>query len=690
MKIFIKTTLLLGLFFFINPKLASAQVCTYHAKAEVREDSSAGPLVEINLSQAGKYGVSNDKQYAKDNQIPAGLFGIQLWNKIRKNIDSPDGSKSVHIYHDENYSGASRTAWVKLMGLDLSKYQIIGKYCSGDGCPNNVRQQTADDTITGFQAGCETNLTYGWIVKERTNKCGNSCTYSEIKNGRTVCFVGHCLDGSYNCSLNNNCGFVNGCSNAQQVSCPGHEISPTATPTPTERPTKTPTPSPTRTIPRPSPVPDCYIYHQGSQARTGIVVIAENGFDKQEFLNHVSRQVADLKRTNLKDEGILDYINIYALNPYKHNGPRCNLIRCFDSILIDPPEATKAKQLCSSSAYVLFSRQQDRSYTQMLVNTHAVIFRNDLYDIPNIFPHELGHLVARLDDEYVEHPIPRTPVFFKNCALRGSINEKEICPVWRERYPKSSYPEMGCINGCSAWGFYRSTENSIMNNSFIDNQFNAISLDAWRNVLGIGQARSQSIQESNESSRGLFVTFNITGDSPKIENALGQEKYVPDLDNDESLTKINKGYFIISLKDEQGQILYQQPVWRKGIIITEKEGQESVVIKKVTASLPFFENLKVLTLSTPDGKILNSYNISDFDLMRKIEPGSTTAYSKKPICQDGDVNHDGIVNTLDAVIVLKRAEENKNSYESDLNCDNKLNALDSSIINNLLGNEIQL
>lgn len=46
--------------------------------------------------------------------------------------------------------------------------------------------------------------------------CGATCTYSQEGS----CFAGNCLDGTKNCSLNVNCGYVNGCSSGVQVACP--------------------------------------------------------------------------------------------------------------------------------------------------------------------------------------------------------------------------------------------------------------------------------------------------------------------------------------------------------------------------------------------------------------------------------------------------------------------------------------
>lgn len=52
--------------------------------------------------------------------------------------------------------------------------------------------------------------------------CSNSCIYSQIdSDGATRCYQGACLDPSKPCTTNNNCGWVDGCSNPISVSCSG-------------------------------------------------------------------------------------------------------------------------------------------------------------------------------------------------------------------------------------------------------------------------------------------------------------------------------------------------------------------------------------------------------------------------------------------------------------------------------------
>lgn len=56
---------------------------------------------------------------------------------------------------------------------------------------------------------------------------GRACIYTEDN----VCRQGNCLDGSQSCGFNDNCGYVEGVSSGEQVSCPGN-TSPTPTPNP--------------------------------------------------------------------------------------------------------------------------------------------------------------------------------------------------------------------------------------------------------------------------------------------------------------------------------------------------------------------------------------------------------------------------------------------------------------------------
>jgi len=158
---------------------------------------------------------------------------------------------------------------------DRSAFRIIEQCAPHSRCQPVVDLESTH-TIKNIPIECGENYRFGWVVErydphddseptpttEPTNtpnpthtptriptrtptpepdRCGKACTYSEVHNGETKCFTGNCLDGSQNCSLNTNCGFVPGCTDSREVLCPGHSPTPTRTPPP---------PIPTGTIPQ--------------------------------------------------------------------------------------------------------------------------------------------------------------------------------------------------------------------------------------------------------------------------------------------------------------------------------------------------------------------------------------------------------------------------------------------------------
>lgn len=79
--------------------------------------------------------------------------------------------------------------------------------------------------------------------------CKGDCIYSvEGVGADETCYRGYCLDPNISCSFNVNCGWVAGCSNQNQVSCPDNV--PTATPA--DKPTSTPIPPTTTWAPPPT------------------------------------------------------------------------------------------------------------------------------------------------------------------------------------------------------------------------------------------------------------------------------------------------------------------------------------------------------------------------------------------------------------------------------------------------------
>lgn len=102
----------------------------------------------------------------------------------------------------------------------------INPACNDDGeetpaCPpgqSNIKKCINRSCRQSSECGTQSECSQDSECAPPGPTCSNkTCIYSQSENS---CFVGHCLNGSEDCSFNFNCGYVPGCANAgQEVSC---------------------------------------------------------------------------------------------------------------------------------------------------------------------------------------------------------------------------------------------------------------------------------------------------------------------------------------------------------------------------------------------------------------------------------------------------------------------------------------
>lgn len=117
---------------------------------------------------------------------------------------------------------------------------------------------------------------------------------------------------------------------------------------------------------------------------------------------------------------------------------------------------------CNADGYVILINSQGDG-AMALVGKGAAISRK--YTAGTA--HELGHVMCMLNDEYVGYSgivnfiagIPNT-----NCS--------QVAPC-----PWGTHPGIGCIQGCTDGNWFRSSQNSIMNNWLSKDGFNRLSLE---------------------------------------------------------------------------------------------------------------------------------------------------------------------------------------------------------------------
>ncbi len=223
----------------------------------------------------------------------------------------------------------------------------------------------------------------------------------------------------------------------------------------------------------------------GDQAKADLVVLSEDYATYDDFLSSVDKAVNALNRTNLGPTR-LGKINLWALldlNQTYFQGfdcptPQGLAVACWDNA----KAASIATSRCGAEALMIFNNDTHRvgSVAGIAIWGSAYIFRFGL-DYPTV-PHELGHSLAGLFDEYsFGVAAPPGALDGINCSNAGSSSQTSPCPKWAAKFPN-----VGCYRTCGFTNFYRPAQRSIMDrggaNAVYD--FNEPSLvDGWDEVL---------------------------------------------------------------------------------------------------------------------------------------------------------------------------------------------------------------
>lgn len=268
-------------------------------------------------------------------------------------------------------------------------------------------------------------------------------------------------------------------------SCILREITPTVLPDSTILPTSEPTPA-TTLIPTPTSIPSCILkMGNGERSKADLVVLAEDYNSLDDFLAAVDKAVVALAKTNLGPTR-LGKINLWAhtdLTQTYFQGYDCPTSGRLSAACWDHMKAfTVAASKCGGDSYLVFNNDTRRvgSIGGISIWGGTYIY-NFALDEPTV-PHELGHSLAGLMDEYsfgVE--APQGQIAGINCSEIGSANQSIPCPKWADKFPN-----VGCFQRCGYTNFFRPTDRSIMDRggSGAVYEFNEPSLvDGWDEVL---------------------------------------------------------------------------------------------------------------------------------------------------------------------------------------------------------------
>ncbi len=247
---------------------------------------------------------------------------------------------------------------------------------------------------------------------------------------------------------------------------------------PDSTPTATPTPTESLTA--------CIaIRKNGDPASKMNIVMLPSGFTSQEeFINQANIVVTAFDKTNLGSE-IMSKLNFWALplleRDYKASADFGR------GVYWDTSMGQQDAQSCGGggtvATFLIFKSEiwaaSATGFGTLVAGTTTKSNENRYYEgspkgVGNVGPHELGHAIAQLNDEY---NVKWEPPLQINCSANIPTDPNLPCPGWEK------YPGIQCVHGCSIMGRYRSKETSVMYDIH-DFNFNPPSLDGWRMALG--------------------------------------------------------------------------------------------------------------------------------------------------------------------------------------------------------------
>ena len=263
-----------------------------------------------------------------------------------------------------------------------------------------------------------------------------------------------------------------------QTTKPNIQTTQTTTTQTNQTTTQTQQPPQTVTVNNPPNEKNC----QGIDIRPGnnkynLVILPAGYPSLDSFLSDVKTAVASIDKTNL-DINTRNKINIWAYKDTSIDlqaGNHCEL----GGLCLNQTAAQSYKQACGGDGYIVLYNYQKEENGEAMVCGGEALSTNVVVDGGfRPFPHELGHSIACLNDEYTITNGGREEVRI-NCSTSSSNNQNIACPGWEH------YNGAGCFQGCGlTTQLYKSTEKSSMNH--LDDfswQLNGPSLEGWKVAL---------------------------------------------------------------------------------------------------------------------------------------------------------------------------------------------------------------
>lgn len=410
-----------------------------------------------------------------------------------------------------------------------------------------------------------------------------------------------------------------------------------------------------------------------------VVFTAHTGFaDLEDFLLYARSGVGHTRATNLGDlyKKFTFVADTNLENDYQcKNNPDDSMN---DPKIVCDGGVTDVKAKCNAhAAAILYKRAISTGYAYMFEDTNKMVLTTQTI---SAVPHEMGHAIADLYDEYIydndrglkEEDVPDARGW--NCTSK----QDSKCTKW------SRHPSALCKPGCTTSFWFRPSDVSVMGSHplFYNRIWNLPSMDGWEAAL-----RNFSTQTASKTSQGiddlsLHVTLPLPSDG--LLNTLDVERsaHMEAVNAYSQIPFTVPGsipHYTIRVKDEHGKVLYQTEKPKILHKVIEEYGIVKEPLKEIDLYLPYFGTAYTIEVVDSESETAQvELQLSDFD----IKTPQSSVHQKARADLDGN----GLINGQDLTLLMSEGVYLV-SDEGDINADGKTNALDYTLLLQWLGEE---
>jgi len=207
------------------------------------------------------------------------------------------------------------------------------------------------------------------------------------------------------------------------------------------------------------------------ESKYNVIFLPSKYSDATSFINDAKTAANTMDQTNL-GPNLISKINFWLLNRV--------------DIDLHNPSSTPTvirDTICHMNAFVVIENNPTIGGVSYGLGNGSVALTSG--SIPSLtLPHELGHAIASLMDEYQLKNQTPMDIQVINCSKQSSGNEGTPCPGWEQYGPSG----VGCFQVCGFNDWFRPTSDSIMAGGIngvwhMNNIFNPPSITGWEIAL---------------------------------------------------------------------------------------------------------------------------------------------------------------------------------------------------------------